>query len=536
MTLKDLIMQTSFEKVSPEIKRISHGYRRPFTPESMQIYRQAFDRLKDIKPEPIAMKLHVKHHDVSGYYDEDVLKKMKEEDPETWEGAYGIGLTPWKYVLSMEIDSISQDWLSPEAIVANCLDEMLYYGFEEDWDLFLDYIKEQEAPEDEYANPNIVIHTKENGVATIFEGVTEIPDKYFQGASDIKTVIIPKSVTSIGDSAFKGCCSLSKVFISDVASWCKISFEDSLSNPLYYAKHLYLDGKEITELTIPSDVTSISNYAFICCSGLTSLTISNHVKSIGENAFSGCDGLTSVTIPNSVTTIGKWAFSDCRSLKSIVLPNSLSILEEGLFYQCSQLNSIVIPKSVKLIGRDIFENCSSLVSIHIPKNVEEIMPGQFRGCDNLISVVVDRKNPFYDSRKGCNAIIETKNHTLIAGCNKSMIPKSVVEIFDHAFDGCSGMTSIHIPNSIVHIGERAFGGCFNLSEIEIPESVLYIEDNVFANCTKLKTIVIKGTNTKLQYRAFSNCPAQSILVPIGMAERYKKMLPKDVHNVIKEQG
>lgn len=535
MTLKELIMQTSFEKVSQEIKRIFHGYKRPYTPEGKQIYRHAFERLIIINPEPIAMKLHVKHHDVTGYYDEEVLKKMKEEDPETWEGAYGIGLTPWKYVLSMEIDSKALDWLSPEAIVANCLDEMLYYGFPEDWDSFLDNTKEQEAPECENAHLSIVIHTMENGVATIFEGVTEIPGKYFQGASDIKTVIIPKSVTSIGDSAFEGCYGLSKVFISDIASWCKISFEDPDSNPLYYANHLYLDGKEITDLIIPSDVTSISNYAFICCSGLTSLTIPTHIKSIGESAFSRCDGLTSVTISNSVTTIGKWTFSGCESLKTIELPNSLTIFEEGLFDGCSQLESIVIPKSVKLIGRNIFHNCSSLVSIHIPKNVEEIMPGQFRGCDNLVSVVVDRKNPFYDSRKGCNAIIETKNHTLIAACNKSIIPKSVVEIFDFAFDGCSGLTSISISNSIVHIGVRAFQDCFNLTEIVIPESVLYIEDNVFWDCTRLKTIVIKGTDTKLQLKAFSNCPAQSIMVPRGMAERYKKMLPEEVHNAIKEQ-
>lgn len=191
-------MQTSFEKVSPEIKRIFHGYKRHFTPESIQIYRHAFERLKNIKPELTSMKLHVKHHDVSGYYDEDVLKKMKEEAPETWEGAYGIGLTPWKYVLSMEIDSKSQDWLSPEAIVANCLDEMLYYGLEEDWDLFLDNIKEQEAPEDEYANPNIVIHTMENGVATIFKESRKFLTNIFRVRLTLRRLLFQKPSQALG--------------------------------------------------------------------------------------------------------------------------------------------------------------------------------------------------------------------------------------------------------------------------------------------------------------------------------------------------
>jgi hypothetical protein len=116
-------------------------------------------------------------------------------------------------------------------------------------------------------------------------------------------------VTSIGWSAFKYCSGLTSVHILDIAAWCNIKFEDYYSNPLLYAHHIYIDEKEITNLVIPNSVTSIGERAFYECSGLTSITIPNSVTSIGRSAFSGCSGLTSVTIPNSVTSIGDGAFS-----------------------------------------------------------------------------------------------------------------------------------------------------------------------------------------------------------------------------------
>jgi hypothetical protein len=126
-------------------------------------------------------------------------------------------------------------------------------------------------------------------------------------------------VTSIGGEAFKGCTNLKKVIIHDIAAWCRIAFNYGRANPLYCAQHLYSNNNtEITNLTIPSSVTSIGDFAFTGCSGLTSVTIPNSVTSIGEYAFAGCSGLTSVTIPNSVTSIGKDAFTQCSPQLRII--------------------------------------------------------------------------------------------------------------------------------------------------------------------------------------------------------------------------
>ena len=147
--------------------------------------------------------------------------------------------------------------------------------------------------------------------------VTSIGGGAFFRCYDLTSVTIGNSVESIGDYAFAECFGLTSVHISDIVAWYNIEFAGSGSNPLSYAHHLYLNGEEVKDLVIPNSVTSIGNYAFLGCSGLTSVTIGNSVKSIGKEAFRDCSGLTSVTIPNSVTSIGWSAFSGCL-LQTIV--------------------------------------------------------------------------------------------------------------------------------------------------------------------------------------------------------------------------
>lgn len=141
--------------------------------------------------------------------------------------------------------------------------------------------------------------------------VTSIEKRAFRFCSYLTSVTIHNSVTNIGDDAFYGCTGLERVNISDITSWCKINFNSVCSNPLVYARHLYMDGSEVTELTIPNSVTNIGRSAFSSCSGLISVTIPNSVTNIERSAFTNCTGLTSITIPNSVTSIGESAFSTC---------------------------------------------------------------------------------------------------------------------------------------------------------------------------------------------------------------------------------
>lgn len=165
-----------------------------------------------------------------------------------------------------------------------------------------------------------------SNIGTIFQNNTSITSfeelKYFTGLksldlyafSDCKaleSISIPVSITQIGTSAFDGCNNLKKAEFASIEHLCCISFGYSISNPTGYAKHLYINGQEVSNLIIPEGITRIGRETFLCCEYLNTITIPYSVTEIGEYAFQQCIGLTTVTIPNSVTSIGETAFEGC---------------------------------------------------------------------------------------------------------------------------------------------------------------------------------------------------------------------------------
>ena len=179
--------------------------------------------------------------------------------------------------------------------------------------------------------------------------LTSIGGMAFKGCKKLKSVTIPNSVTSIGDLAFEGCSSLKSIKVRngnpiyDSRENCKAIIET--------ATNTLIAGCQNT--IIPNSVTSIGESAFSGCYSLTSITIPNSVTSIGYMAFEGCSSLTSITIPNSVTSIGYRAFRDCSNLTSITIPNSVTSIGNWAFYDCSNLTSVTVPSHTK-IGTDAF--------------------------------------------------------------------------------------------------------------------------------------------------------------------------------------
>ena len=230
---------------------------------------------------------------------------------------------------------------------------------------------------DEYSNLTSV---------TIPNSVISIEPQAFGGCYNLTSVTIPNSVKSISWSAFAWCSGLNSVHITDLEAWCRISFGNCDANPLYYAHHLYLNGEEVKDLVIPNTVTSLGPSAFEGCSGLTSLTIPNSVTNIEMYAFAECSGLTSVSIPNSLTSIGTGIFEGCNSLTSVTIPNSVTSIGAFAFKDCSGLTSFTIPNSVNIIAQNAFQYCNSLASVTIGSSVTRIGGMAFANCSNLEEV------------------------------------------------------------------------------------------------------------------------------------------------------
>ena len=313
-----------------------------------------------------------------------------------------------------------------------------------------------------------------------YSGVVIIPEKIrFNGRE--------YTVTSIGNSAFASCTNLTQIEVERDNK--KYDSRDGCSAVVETSSNTLVLGCKST--TIPSSVTSIGDYAFSEITTLTSIEIPNSVTFIGKSAFSGCSALTSIEIPNSVTSIGDNAFAHCSTLTSIEIPNS-----------------------VTSIGNSAFSGCSGLTKINLPGSVTSIGTYAFSGCTNLTQIEVERNNKKYDSRDGCNAVIETSSNTLVIGCKNSTIPSSVTSIGASAFQNCTSLTKINLPSSVTFIGKSAFSECTSLTSITIPSSVSSIEEHAFYNCRSLTSITLPNSVTSIGDYAFADCSTlTSIEIP-----------------------
>lgn len=384
-------------------------------------------------------------------------------------------------------------------------------------------------------------------------------------ARDFTSVEIPEDVTSMKTYAFYGCSSLTSVYIKDIAKWCGISFEGATANPLAYAHNLYHNGKLVTELVIPNNVTSISDYAFSGCTSLASITIHDNMENIGYHAFDDCTGLTSVYI----TDIAKWCkivfdgvdsnpLTYAKNLYLIkdgtpelvthfVTPNDMIAIGNSIFSGCSNLTGITISDNVTSIGTYTFSGCSGLTNVIIPDNVTSIGNGAFKECTSLESITIPFVGTTKDGTSNTNfgyifGGTVNYNATAVPSSLKTVVVTGGTKIAERAFDGCSNIESITIPNSVTNIGRRAFNGCSNLNAIyindvsawcnislydetsnplycagnlylngelatnlAIPEGTASIGDFAFYNCTSLMSVTIPNSVTSISKCAFQGC-------------------------------
>ena len=373
-------------------------------------------------------------------------------------GFVGLELPKWSQLFATKVSALSSS--------GKCGENVTYTYNSSTGEVVISGIGEMYGYDDESPFYNSSIKS-----VVIKDGVTSIGSYTFSYCRDLKSVTIPNSITSIGKYAFSYCSGLTSANISDLTSWCRIDFFSASSNPLCYAKKLYINDNLVTDLEIPESVTSIGIYAFY-----------------------NCTGLTSVTIPESVTSIGDWAFRNCSGLTQINW-NAESVSDfcedSHVFYGAGLLGmDVVFGDNVKKIPDYIFYVSDSsyrpkIESVTIGNSVISIGDYAFLGCDGLTSIA---------------------------------IPDSVTSIGHSAFENCDGLTSITIPNSVTEIGGSAFFFCTGLKSMTIGNNVKSIGECVFSYCTSLKSIKFTGKPPAFSSGAFSAYYGAIVLYPYGISE------------------
>lgn len=390
--------------------------------------------------------------------------------------------------------------------------------------------------------------------------VLRIGTKCFQNCSRIKSVVLPKKILTICESAFEGCRALESVsgleqcrgiggyafkncnklktrivFEKDVLicgsafEGCheiesiefggRISFSGITIGIVLDAMddNIFADCRKLSHFKFPVGVREIHAGAFAGCSSLLDVVIPDSVEKIRSagtgdlGVFEGCTSLRSVTIPSNVKSVGSNAFKGCSSLKKVVLPFSLKEINSETFEGCSSLESVKIPNAVKSIGGSAFKDCLALTKITIPRNVTEIHVKCFEGCTSLKSVVLPPKLEEISPSvfEGCSSLEEMKlpNVTMIhasafkdcAGLKSVEMPK-VKGVSILAFKGCKSLRSVYMPDQC-NCSEGCFEGCDALESVDIPASLSFCK--TFKDCKNVVTVNIRGNPREIEGRCFA---------------------------------
>ena len=411
-------------------------------------------------------------------------------------------------------------------------------------------------------------YTGEGGYVVIPDTLTKIGNEAFKDNTAITSVAVPDSVTDIGNDAFMNCTSLVSVNIG--------SGVENLDN-------IYLFGEDPSpfkgSVKLAEINVSDNNPYFCSVNGVLfskdksvlikypyakkgSYTIPDGVKEI-RAAFFDCTGITAVTIPDSETYIDYYAFSGCTSLKSAKLPAGIEMIRIGIFENCTSLSSVNIPDSVTKIGDSAFSN-TALTSVNISQNINEIGYQAFYGCKKLKGFKVSADNTTYKSLDGV-LIEEDALVCYPAGkaSKKYTIPNEVVAIYPTAFAE-SSVEEITVHANVDYL-EDSFYGAEALKKINIaesnpnytdidgvvfskdgkailiypeghgesytiPEGVTDIGQNVlcpFINCSKLTNIVIPDSVKIIYDNAFEKCTSLTSVTLPSGLERIGQLVFAD---------
>ncbi len=391
--------------------------------------------------------------------------------------------------------------------------------------------------------------------------ISVIPNNAFLYCQRLETINLPDSIVSIGNSAFQHCTSLVNINLNNrITSFGDYAFShcDSLTNLTIPTSLVKLGtgcfefSNKLNHLHFPSTIVDIQPHTFAMCSELsdvsfatsnglnsvgsyafydtkiTLLSLNTNMSAISDYAFSGMKQLSQLNIPSHLTSIGKYAFNDCIALSNITIPNTLTSLGKGAFSNCASLTSLTLPDVITTIEDDTFYNCSNLVTLNVAHNLIKIGNNAFNNCKKLSSFHFE------------NSITTIGNAAFknCASITNASIFNNTVNFGTSVFEGCSSLTNVYIGGNITQLKDKTFKDCKSLVNLEIPANLTTLGNQVFSGCDKLynlhvqgqasnqsKVLSIPSTLTTFGKNVFENCQGFNTvqfnnttmnLIPYGM--------------------
>ena len=291
-------------------------------------------------------------------------------------------------------------------------------------------------------------------------GLQEIDNEAFSGCYNLTNIILPNTVTYIGDRAFYNCYNLESIII-------------------------------------PDSVTSIDDYAFDYCNNLESVTIGSSVTTIGTNAFNECNNLTSVIFENTTD----WYHSDNADYTDNTLVDVTNESNNAVYLRNIHPNYWCRKNTINTTTNDIENAISELpAGLYTINTSGKITPVTIF---NIKSSMINNTN--------AQISLDLSNTT------------GLQEIDNEAFSGCYNLTNIILPNTVTYIGDRAFYNCYNLESIIIPDSVTSIDDYAFDYCNNLESVTIGSSVTTIGTNAFNECSNLTTINYKGTEEQWNEI-------------
>ena len=272
-------------------------------------------------------------------------------------------------------------------------------------------------------------------------------------------------------------------------------------------EHWDTDGDGELSMDEAAAVTSLLNH-FMGDEGVSSfneLQYFTGVHTLLTSEFSGCKYLTSIQLPPQLNAINGNVFRSCVRLTALDIPGSVTTIDEFAFYGCFSLATVNFNEGLKTIGEMAFNGCSGLLRVDLPSTVKSIAATSFQGCPSIEAITVAPGNTVYDSREGCNAVVNTANNQIVLGCQNTTFPETVTAIGSCAFLGCKKLTAINLPEGITGIGSSAFSGCTNLTTAVLPATLTSLGNSAFYGCTNLTDVRLAEGLSNIESYAFYSC-------------------------------